>query len=115
MIDEFTDELLFSILTRKPNVAIVWFTMEWDVLGGGGLQLCCYRTDECINGPKMFIFAFSFESRGRCETPQQFFLSRWLKESASVEFGKGKQLRFVWFGVSNAGILWLGNESSDSF
>ena len=59
------------------------------------------------------IFVFSFESHGRCETPQRFVLKKWVKEKAYVIFKKNNQYGFVWFGMYEG--FYLGNERSDSY
>ena len=61
------------------------------------------------------IFAFSFESHGRCETPQRFHVKEELKMDAYVKFWKYYSRGFVWFGVRGNGGFFLGNERSNSY
>lgn len=61
------------------------------------------------------VFIFSFESHGRCETPQRFAVKRELKDKALVNFDKNDNAGFVWFCVDYVGCFWLGNETSNSF
>ena len=60
------------------------------------------------------IFVFSFESQGRCATPQRFAVKEGLKKEAGVKVWKNNVNGFVFFGVYNAGGFWLGNERSNS-
>ena len=110
-VDEFTDGWLFNKVKSKMNIALVGFTTDGDVFGG------FYRVAVTKQGKSFFdqtIFAFSFESNGRCETPQRFAVKERLKEEAYVEFYKNHWIGFVWFGVSGGGRFTLGNERSDS-
>ena len=58
---------------------------------------------------------FSFESHGRCKTPQRFDVKERLKESVYVRFFNNYSDGFVWFCVSGSGWFYLGNERSKSF
>ena len=68
---------------------------------------------------KMFfdpgIFVFSFESHGRCETPQRFAVKEGLRKEAFVFFDERDDNGFVWFAVDGAGYFLLGNENIKSY
>ena len=68
-VDEFTGRGFVQTVLHRPNVAVVGFTTEGDVFGG------FYNvavTEENWRFSDLNIFAFSFESHGRCETPRRF-------------------------------------------
>ena len=109
-VDEFTDECLFAKIKGKRNVVVIGFTTDGDVFGG------FYSVAVTKQGDGFFdpdLFAFSFESHGRCMTPQRFVLRQFVKNEAHVEFNKGEN-GFVWFYVSEGGFT-LGGERSDSY
>ena len=108
-IDPFTANGLFNNVSGKPNIALVGFTTDGDVFGGFYSVAVTDRSKQFFD-PN--IFAFSFESHGRCETPQRFVLREGLKKQAEVSFGMSNSW-FVWFGVNNVGNFSLGNERSD--
>ena len=138
--DPFTADGLFCKVQGKPNIALVATTTDGDVFGGfysvpvteqdsdddflkylkmdrkslmdpeSGISKYLKKT---YNDPD--VFAFSFESHGRCDTPQRFVLKEGLlKEKAHVGFLKDDRKGFVGFGVGGAGF-YLGNERSDSY
>ena len=112
--DEFTDDGLFDKVKGKPNIALVGVTTEGDVFGMF-YSRAVSEPDKEIFDPNIFIF--SFESHGRCTTPQRFALKekkKGLKEKAFVGFYKS-DYGFVWFGVYGVGSFTLGNEKSESF
>ena len=111
-VDEFTHDGLFDKVQGKPNIAIVGFTTDGDVFGG--------YYSAAVREQKQYsfdpnIFVFSFESHGRCSTPQRFVVKERLKDKAYVFFYENSRYGFVWFGVDWAGNFRLGNERSDSF
>ena len=110
-VDEFTDDGLFQKVRGKRNVAIVGFTTDGDVFGGF-YSVAVTEQDEPFFDP--YIFAFSFESHGRCMTPPRFVVKKGLKENASVMF-KNSSYGFVVFWVGDAGWFYLGNEKSYSY
>ena len=112
-VDEFTHDGLFTKVRGKPNIAVVGFTTDGDMFGG------FYSV--AVTKQKMFfhdlnIFVFSFESHGRCETPQRFVEKKELRlNGGSVSFWDKDFERgfvFIWARYSR---LFLGNERSDSF
>ena len=112
-VDEFTDDGLFDKVKGKQNIALVVLTTDGDVFGGF-YSVAVTEQDERFYDPNMF--AFSFESHGRCETPQRFVVKvKDLKKKAIVFFYKDSLYGFVWFGVNRVGRFWLGNESSKSY
>ena len=111
-VDEFTDDGLFQKVRGKRNIAVVGITKDGDVFGAF-YSVAVMEQNKYFYDPTMF--AFSFESRGRCETPQRFVVKEGLKEKARVRFWKNYSNAFVWFGVDGAGGFYLGNERSDSW
>ena len=110
-VDEFTHDGLFMKVKAKSNIALVGFTTEGDVFGG----FYSVAVDEQEQGfwdPN--IFAFSFESHGRCQTPQRFPVKDGMKDKAYLFFSKNHKHGIVRFGVSVGGFT-LGNENSDSY
>ena len=110
-VDEFTDDRLFDKIKGMPNVAIIGFTTDRDVFGGF-YSVAVDKQDTNFFDPN--IFAFSFESHGRCMTPQRFAVWEGLKQNAFVKFFDSSY-GFVWFGMGGVGGFRLGNEKSDSY
>ena len=111
VVDPFTHDGLFVKVKGKPNVAVVGFTTDGDVFGG------FFSISVTKQGTQFFdptIFAFSFESHGRCATPQRFVVKEGLKEKAFVYFWKTCNSGFVQFGVFGNGCFLMGNQDSDS-
>ena len=111
-VDEFTDDGLFAKVKRKPNIAIVGFTTDGDVFGG------FYRvavTKQNWGFVDLNLFIFSFESRGRCWTPQRFVAKKKKRSHGCVMFAKNDSCgRFVLFHgcCETVSSFWLGNEES---
>ena len=110
-VDEFTDGGLFEKVKGKWNIAVVGFTMDGDVFGGF-YSAAVTKQSENFYDPS--IFAFSFESHGRCMTPQRFVVKEGRREEAFVRFLKDNSQGFVNFWVGGGGFR-LGNERSKSF
>ena len=108
-VDEFTDGCLFQKVRGKPNIAVVGFTTDGDVFGGFYSVAVTKQWKDFFDRT---IFAFSFESRGRCMTPQRFTVIGFLKAIARVVFYRTDRNGFVEFGVSDKGGFDLGNERS---
>ena len=108
-VDPFTEDGLFNKVKRKQNVAIIGFTTDGDVFGGFYSVAVTEQWHEFLD-PN--IFAFSFESRGRCMTPRRFVVKESLKAWAFVNFCKNTD-GFVRFWVGCQGGFFLGNEDSD--
>ena len=70
-VDEFTDQGLFDKVKGKANIALVGFTSEGDVFGGFYHPAVAEQWQD-FDDPNIFIF--SFESHGRCMTPQRFLV-----------------------------------------
>ena len=112
-VDEFTDDGLFNKVQGQPNIALIGFTTDGDVFGGF-YSVAVTQRDECIYDSNIFVF--SFESHGRCETPQRFAVKEVWKQYANVRFWKNNNNHgFVVFWVDGAGGFYLGNERFDSF
>ena len=110
-VDEFTRDGLFNKVRGKPNVAVIATTTDGDVFGGF-YSVAVTMQDWYFYDPN--IFAFSFESHGRCETPQRFVLKDERKAKANVKFSKNDPNGFVSFGVDCVGFFFLGNERLDT-
>ena len=110
-VDEFTHDGLFDKVRGKRNIAIVGFTTDGDVFGGF-YSVAVTKQRLCFRDPN--IFAFSFESHGRCETPQRFLVKEGLKEKAFMCFNKDDWSGFVDFWVDVLCNFCLGNERSKS-
>ena len=111
-VDEFTNDGLFDKVKGKSDIAVIGFTTDGDVFGGF-YSVAVTKQDKEIFDPNLFIF--SFESHGRCKTPQRFVLKEGLK-NACVEFFKDdSSYGFVWFSVFCSAGFWLGNEKSKSY
>ena len=109
-VDEFTGDGLFIKVKDKPNITVIGFTTDGDVCGGF-YSVAVTKQEKLFYDPS--IFAFSFESHGRCETPQRFAVKESLKGKANVEFfWNNSSLGFVRFWVEGVGCFWLGNERS---
>ena len=111
VVDEFTANRLFDKVKGKPNIAIVGFTSDGDVFGGF-FSVAVTEQDGFFDPT---IFAFSFESHERCETPQRFAVKKRRKCDAYVEFRKNDSREFVGFRVFGVGGFTLGNEKSKSY
>ena len=112
-VDEFTEDGLFDKVQGKRDIAFVGFTTDGDVFGGFYSRAV---TKKGIGLCDAGIFVFSFESHGRCETPQRFFPKEELKDYAYVEIEKNKSYGFLMFGVVCASVGFnLGNERSNSW
>ena len=112
-VDEFTDNGLFTKVKGKQNIALVGFTTKGDVFGGFYSVAVTGQYQWFFNDPT--IFAFSFESHGRCVTPQRFAVGERLKKKAFVRFNTNNNGGFVWFRVDGVSHFFLGNERSDSW
>ena len=110
-VDEFTRKGLFDKVKDKRDVAVVGFTTDGDVFGGF-YSVAVTKQGEFFWDPTIFIF--SFESHGRCMTPQRFVPKEGLKRKANVFFNNNDN-GFVEIWVNCFGGFYLGNESSNSY
>ena len=79
--DEFTGRGFVEAVRTRANVAVVAFTADGDVCG------LFYRVAVTEENTAFFdpsVFAFSFESHGRCASPQRFVVKRAKKKKAHV-------------------------------
>ena len=98
----------------KQNIAIIGFTKVGDVFGGF-FSVAVTAQNEWIDD--LNIFAFSFESHGRCMTPQRVVGRNGLKMKANLKFYKNSN-RFVAFCVGDdfvGAFFLLGDEKSHSY
>ena len=111
-VDEFTDGGLFKKVKGKRNIAIVGFTTDGDVFGG---FFSVSVTEPAVHFVDPNSFVFSFESHGRCKTPQRFFVKKeWKAANAGVLFCQNDNKGLVSFGWYFSGSFFIGNERSDS-
>ena len=116
-VDPFTDDGLFNEVKGKADIGIVCFTDSGDVFGGF-YSVAVTEQDKAFFDPS--IFAFSFESHGRCVTPQRFrakndagsvFVAFWKNHLRGyfVEFDGGRG----YFGLGNEKVkTWSYNLTS---
>ena len=109
-VDAYTDQELFDRVRGLPNVAVVGFTTDGDVFGGfASVPVTAQNT--VFKDPS--IFAFSFESRGRCATPQRFAAKG---DAVGVRVDKGNHNGwFVEFGVLGECGFSLGAVQSNTW
>ena len=111
VVDEFTDECLFQAVKGKPNVAIIATTTDGDVFGGFYSVAVMEQYEEFFYDPSIFLF--SFESHGRCMTPQRFLVKEERRRgNASVEFCNDDTFGRLVIFYSGCGGISLGNEES---
>ena len=109
--DPFTDDGLFAKVKNRANVAVIGFTTDGDVFGG--FYSAAVREQKQYSfDPEIFVF--SFEARGRCETPQRFDVNERLRGKVYVYFYKDNAFGFVTFWASTFGGMTLGNDKSQS-
>ena len=111
-VDEFTDDGLFNAVRGKANNAVVATTTTGDVFGVF-YSVAVRRQDEWCSDPN--VFAFSFESHGRCATPQRFGLKPETRERALVYLCRGDGCGWFMRFDTPFGWLGLGNERSDTW
>ena len=107
----YTADSLFRMVKDKPNIAIVATTTDGDVFGGF-YSVAVTQQDQFVFDPNMFIF--TFESHGRCKTPQRFVVKKEMKDNTGVYFFKNDNGQFVGFD-GGEGDFYLGNEKSNTY
>ena len=90
VVDEFTHHGLFNKVKGKANIVLIATTTEGDVFGGF-YSVAVTEQDEDFYDPDMFVF--SFESHGRCETPQMFVVKEGLKKEGEGDIPQERPLR----------------------
>ena len=112
-VDEFTAECLFDKVKSKPNITLVGFTTD-GVVFGVFFSVAVTKQERDFFDPSIFLF--SFESHGRCVTPQRFVVKKEMKKKAFVNFWKSDNDRgFVLIAMFGGSGLYFGNESSKSY
>ena len=107
-VDRFTTGGMFEKIKDRPHVAVVAFTTDGDVFGGC-YSIALTKTISCLKDPT--IFAFSFESHGRCKTPQRFPVKKFIQHKANIRYGNWVCDEFIAFKVFRDGYgFLLGNE-----
>ena len=110
-VDEFTADGLFNKVKGKRNIALVAFTADGDVFGGF-YSVAVTEDQKFFHDPNIFVF--SFESHGRCVTPQRFVVRVSVRSSKCVLFWRSySNVWFVNVGGNN-GYLLLGNEKTNT-
>ena len=109
-VDPFNPNALFNKVRDRPNIAVVAFTTDKNVFGG---YYSVAVTEQNKDFYDRTLFVFSFESQGRCMTPQRFVAKRCFKDNAYVNFYRDRN-QFVYFGVANMGGFSLGNMKSET-
>ena len=115
VVDEFTATGLFEKIQFRSDIAVIGFTTDGDVFGG------FYTTHVTRQNEAFYdddFFAFSFESHGRCETPQRFSIAEKVFDNYCDSFVyfsmKDAERSFVSF-IAVPGWFDLGNEKSKVF
>ena len=111
-VDEFTDNGLFNKVKGKLNIAIVVFTSDGDVFGGF-FSVAVTAQNTKFHDPNMFIF--SFESHGRCITPQKFDVKDHVKGEKYVMFSKNNPHGIFACIGAFPGCFYPGNEKSTTY
>ena len=88
ILDEFTNDGLFEKVATRLNVALIAFTENGDVFGGF-YTVAVTEQEQRFDDPNLFVF--SFESHGRCATPQRFVLKEEAKDGAFLFFYLGDE------------------------
>ena len=108
--DPFVADVFHERVMNVPDVAVVAFTSEGCVFGG-----FFHRAVEAVNAQvaDQQVFAFSFESRGACETPQQFLPCEQLREATppGVRLTTGDS-GFIRFSLAGVNGFSLGSPQS---
>ena len=110
-VDEFTGGVFYDNVTDRENIAVVGVTTDGDVVGMFYSRAVDKQEDFFDRG----IFAFSFESHGRCMTPQRFVLKEGWKKGTFVNLYKNNNSGFINFLNIYGPSFWLGNEKSNSY
>ena len=111
-VDEFTADGLFDKVKGKANIALVAFTADGNVFGGF-YNVAVTEQGKEFYDPNQFVF--SFESHGRCITPQQFVVKNKVRSYASVMFFKNAPNGIFVDVGGGYGYFFLGNEKSDTY
>ena len=110
--DPFTGDALFEKIKNKPDIAIIGTTNSGDVFGGFyGVPVP--RQGDYFYDPN--IFAFSFESRGRCTTPQRFRVKKENRHDALVFFSNYDGCQCVEFKTRRFDGMGLGSPKMRTF
>ena len=110
-VDRFTADGIFEKVKGKENIAVIAFTTDGDVFGGY-YNVAVTKQGKSFYDPDMFLF--SLQSHGRCKTPQQFVVDKWMKKESHVAFWKTEHCGFVVFRVKFESGCLLGNDRLDS-
>ena len=110
LVDDFTDDGLFTSVRNVERIALVAMTTDGDVFGGF-FSRAVSRQEVCSYDPS--VFAFAFEAHGRCATPQRFAVLPEKRSRAFVYvYHHAVDGQFVMFGADVGCGFSLGNELS---
>ena len=110
-VDEFTHDGLFNKTRGKQDIALIAFTTDGDIFG---VFHSVAATGQNQSFPDPNVFVFSFESHGRCATPQRFALKEHLKDKGNICVFKTSANGFIDVWVEGGGVLFIGNEKSNA-
>ena len=108
-VDPFTHDGVFAKVRGKPNCALIGVSTDGDVFGAF-YSVAVTKQEEWLYDPS--VFAFSFESHGRCKTPQRFPVKESAKSKVFISFMKSFSDGFFWVGVSSNIGFNMGNAQS---
>ena len=112
-VHEFTDRGLFNTIQGKPNIAIITVTTDGDIFGGF-YTIPVTEANDKFYDPNIFLC--SFESHGRCETPQRFGVQDDILPEMNVAFYVNEHRGwFLWFWNDYESGFCLGNERSETW
>ena len=111
-VDPFTDQDLFDRVKGKPNIALVVFTADGSVFGGF-YTVAVTEQKKNFFDPDMFVF--SFESHGRCKTPQRFAVKADVKSDKYVYFFNEPSHRKVVNIGGRSGCVYVGTVKTDTY
>ena len=111
-VDEFVAETVGPKILGRDHLAVVGILPTGDVFGAA-FSLPIPQSDEMVYDPSMF--AFSFQSNGRCLTPQRFLVCPEWRHESCLQFYANDKRGFFQFWVWLKSCFWLGCETSNCF
>ena len=111
-VDEFTADAFIQSLYNRRRVVMLETTTVGDVFGVA-INPPFTPQDERLSDPSAFLF--SFESHGRCATPQRFAASHELRLGLQVALYHQHTCGFLCVWANGGGEVYFGGERSSSF
>ena len=111
-VDESAHPAMAAKVLGRRNIAVIGVTQTNDVFGGFSptavdeLGTMFYDED---------IFVFSFESHGRCTTPQRFRLLEDARCCGFVKFNSVGDYGLICFGLDDMGEVCFGTERERTY